>query len=43
VYWLNNHRLLEPIGDIPSAEYEGIRWLEQTANDTVGLKKSGLR
>lgn len=22
VWWFNNHRLLEPIGDIPQAEYE---------------------
>jgi transposase InsO family protein len=43
VHWFNNDRLLEPIGDIPPAEFEGLYWLEQAANDTVGLKESGLR
>ena len=43
VHWFNNHRLLEPIGDIPPAEYEGLYWLERAANDTVGLKESGLQ
>ncbi len=43
VHWLNNHRMLEPIGDIPPAEFEGLYWLEQAANDTVGLKESSLR
>lgn len=43
VHWFNNHRLLEPIGDIPPTEFEGLYWLEQAANDTVGLKESGLR
>jgi hypothetical protein len=42
-HWFNNHRLLEPIGDIPPAEFEGLYRLEQAANDTVGLKESGLR
>jgi putative transposase len=42
VHWFNNHRLLEPIGDIPPAEFEGLYWLERTANDTVGLNESGL-
>lgn len=43
VHWFNNSRLLEPIGDIPPAEFEGLYWLEQAANDTVGLKESGLQ
>lgn len=43
VHWFNNHRLLEPIGDIPPAEFEGLYWLEQAANDTVGVKESGLQ
>ncbi len=42
VDWFNNRRLLEPIGDIPSAEFEGLYWLEQAANDTVGHKESSL-
>jgi len=43
VHWFNNHRLLEPIGDIPPAEFEGLYWLEQAANDTVGVKEQGLQ
>jgi transposase InsO family protein len=43
VHWFNNHRPLEPIGDIPPVEFEGIYWLEQAANDRVGLKESGLQ
>ena len=42
VDWFNNRRLLEPIGDIPPAEFEGLSWLEQAANDTVGLKEPSL-
>jgi len=42
VDWFNNRRLLEPIGDIPPAEFEGLYWLEQAANDTVGAKESSL-
>ena len=44
VWWFNNHRLLEPIGDIPPTERE-----EQYRNrliaqpETVGLKSNGLR
>jgi len=40
--WFNNRRLLEPIGDIPPAEFEELYWLEQAANATVGLKESSL-
>jgi len=29
VQWFNNHRLLEPIGDIPPAEAEANFWLQQ--------------
>jgi transposase InsO family protein len=42
VHWFNNERLLEPIGDIPPAEFEGLHWLEKEANDIVGLKESSL-
>ena len=42
VDWFNSRRLLEPIGDIPLAEFEGLSWLEQAANDTVGLKEPSL-
>jgi transposase InsO family protein len=43
VHWFNNERLLEPIGDIPPVESEGLYWLERAANDTVGVKESGLQ
>jgi transposase InsO family protein len=43
VHWFNNERLLEPIGDIPPVEFEGLYWLERAANDTVGVKESGLQ
>jgi transposase InsO family protein len=42
VDWFNNRRLLEPIGDMPPSEFEGLYWLEQAANDTVGLKEPSL-
>ena len=42
VDWFNNRRLLEPIGDIPPAEFEALYWLEQTASATVGLKEMSL-
>lgn len=42
VHWFNSERLFEPIGDIPPVEFEGLYWLEREANDTVGLKESGL-
>jgi len=42
VDWFNNRRLLEPIGDMPPAEFEGLYWLEQAANDTVGVNESSL-
>ena len=44
VWWFNNHRLLEPIGDIPPAEFEEqyrSRLIAQP--ETVGLKPNGLR
>lgn len=44
VWWFNNHRLLEPIGDIPPAELEEqyrSRLIAQP--ETVGLKSHGLR
>ena len=33
---------LTAIGDIPPAEFEGLYWLEQAANDAVGLKEPSL-
>jgi hypothetical protein len=41
VDWFNNRRLLEPIGDIPPAEYEMLYWTESGRTDTVGLTELG--
>ncbi len=30
VHWFNEHRLLEPIGDIPPAEYEHLYYRQQS-------------
>lgn len=35
-------RLLEPIGDIPPAEYEMLYWTESGGTDTVGLTELSL-
>jgi transposase InsO family protein len=44
VWWFNNHRLFEPIGDIPPAEFEEQYRSRLTAQpQTVGLKSNGLR
>ena len=40
--WFNNRRLLEPIGDIPPAEYEMLYWAESDRMDTVGLTELSL-
>lgn len=42
VDWFNNRRLLEPIGDIPPAEFEALYWLENDKTDTVGVKEMSL-
>ena len=42
VDWFNNRRLLEPIGDIPPAEYEMLYWTESDRTDTVGLTELSL-
>jgi putative transposase len=42
VDWFNNRRLLEPIGDIPPAEFEELYWIEKAETDTVGLKEMSL-
>jgi transposase InsO family protein len=42
VDWSNNRRLLEPIGDIPPAEYEMLYWTESSSTDTVGLTELSL-
>jgi transposase InsO family protein len=40
--WFNNRRLLEPIGNIPPAEYEMLYWTESDGTDTVGLTEMSL-
>jgi putative transposase len=42
VDWFNNRRLLEPIGDIPPAEYEMLYWTGSDRTDTVGLTELSL-
>ena len=41
--WFNHRRLLEPIGDIPPAEYEATYWATQACEDTDRLKQPSLR
>jgi len=40
--WLNNRRRLEPIGDIPPAEYEMLYWTGNDRADKVGLTELSL-
>lgn len=42
VDWFNNRRLLEPIGDIPPAEYETLYWMGNDGTDRVALKELSL-
>ena len=42
VDWSNNRRLLEPIGNIPPAEYEMLYWTGSGRTDTVGLTELSL-
>jgi len=37
-----DRRLLEPVGDIPPAEYEMLYWTEFDRTDTAGLTEPGL-
>jgi transposase InsO family protein len=39
----NHRRILEPIGDIPPAEYETNYYRQQSPADTAGLKQNSLR
>lgn len=42
VDWFNHRRLLEPIGDIPPAEFEEMFYREQTLVEDEGLKQLSL-
>ncbi len=41
--WFNHRRLLEPIGNVPPAEFEADYWLRETREETEGLKQPSLR
>lgn len=43
VDWFNHRRILEPIGDIPPAEYEANYYRQTSPADTAGLKQNSLR
>ncbi len=42
VDWFNNRRLLEPIGNIPPAEFEEMFYREQVSAEEAGLKQLSL-
>ena len=41
--WFNHRRILQPIGDIPPAEYEDNYYRDNSPADTTGLKQNSLR
>jgi len=43
VDWFNHRRLLEPIGNIPPAEFEAYYWRKEGQEKTEGLKQPCLR
>ena len=43
VDWFNNHRILEPIGNIPPAEYEANYYRQTSPARDAGLKPNSLR
>ncbi len=43
VDWFNHKRVLQPIGDIPPAEYEANYYRDNSPDDTAGLKQNSLR
>ena len=43
VDWFNHRRLLEPIGNIPPAEFEADYWRKEGQEKTEGLKQPSLR
>jgi putative transposase len=42
VDWFNHRRLLEPIGDIPPAQFEEIHYRERASAEEAGLKQLSL-
>jgi len=43
VDWFNHRRLLEPIGNIPPAEFEAYYWRKEGQEEREGLKQPSLR
>jgi putative transposase len=43
VDWFNHRRLLEPIGQVPPAEFEAAYGRKEAPNHTAGLKQPSLR
>jgi transposase InsO family protein len=43
VDWFNHRRILEPIGNIPPAEFEAYYWGKEGEEETEGLKQPSLR
>ena len=43
VDWFNHRRLLEPIGDVPPAEFETAYWRKESPIGSVGLRQLSLR
>jgi putative transposase len=41
--WFNHRRILEPLGDIPPAEYETNYYRQTSSADEAGLKQNSLR
>jgi putative transposase len=43
VDWFNHRRLLEPIGDVPPAEFEAAYWRREDSRGAVRLNEPSLR
>ena len=43
VDWFNHRRILEPIGDVPPAEYEANHYRQTSPAMVAGLKPNSLR
>jgi len=41
VDWFNHRRLLEPIGEVPPAEFEAAYWSKEGSEERVTLRASG--
>jgi transposase InsO family protein len=43
VDWFNHRRLLEPIGDVPPAEFEAAYWTKEDSEGPATLRDPSLR